>query len=241
MLEPTRRSEKEAVRQRQRKQDWRRRRDIGRPDGRTGQHRLDTITSPRRLRQQLVITYLQLCIGLQRPCTYLGGLLVCSLDHHGRLRGDLQAQSLTARRHTRNRLQARLQLSNCPCGRDTTLRGRILRAYEQGDVRCGGSHTDHTGVGAGVVLVLVPMLMLMLVGDAACRVLGSRRYGRGKVGGFQVGARETTVECPAGKEREGGGQRIVLPEGSSPVTAYVCPVWSWHWRRERATDCRPRY
>lgn len=23
---------------------------------------------------------------------------------------------------------------------------------------------------------------------------------RGKVGGFQVGARETTVECPAGKE-----------------------------------------
>lgn len=49
--------------------------------------------------------------------------------------------------------------------------------------------------------------MLMLVGDAACRVLGSRRYGRGKVGGFQVGARETTVECPAGKEREGGGGR----------------------------------
>lgn len=155
VLEPTRRSEREAVRQRQRKQDWRRRRDIGRPGGRTGQDRLDTITSPRRLRQPLVITYLQLCIGLQRPCTYLGGLLVCSLDHHGRLRGDLQAQSLTARRHTRNRLQARLQLSNCPCGRDTTLRGRILRAYEQGDVRCGGSHTDHTGVGDGLVLVLV--------------------------------------------------------------------------------------
>lgn len=65
--------------------------------------------------------------------------------------------------------------------------------------------------------------------------------GVGRWEGSRLAREKQPLSVRPGRSERGGGERIVLPEGSSPVTAYVCPVWSWHWRRERATDCRPRY